>query len=217
MTAQPTTPIPPPHAAPQPPAGLPYPQSFGPGYPPVPPAAPQRRTGRIVGVVASVLVLLAGLGAGALFLFGQRTVEPESVKSEIVRITQAAVAVAPTDIQCPTEIKAETGGTFVCTATVDGQPVTYNVRQDDDQGNLTINYDRLIKMTELEGAVAGLVGKDVEVDVAVACEPAGRIVLVNSTPNTPIACTATNAADATDSAAITVKVAADGTPSYTFA
>ena len=33
----------------------------------------------------------------------------------------------------------------------------------------------------------------------------------------PIACTATNATDPSDSAAITVTVAADGTPSYTFA
>jgi hypothetical protein len=216
MTAQPTTPIPP-YVAPQPPAGLPYPQSSGPGYPPVLPAEPKRSTGKVVGIVASVLVLLAGLGAGALFLFGQRTVEPESVKSEIVRITQTAVAVAPTDIRCPAEIKAEKGGTFVCTATVDGQPVIYDVRQDDDQGNLTINYDRLIKMTELESTVAGQVGKDIDVSVDVACEPAGRTVLVNSTPNTPIACTATNKDDSTDSAAITVKVAADGTPSYTFA
>jgi len=50
----------------------------------------------------------------------------------------------------------------------------------------------------------------------VTCEPTGRTVLVNA-PGTPIACTAANATDPTDSAKINVTVAADGTPSYTFA
>ena len=52
--------------------------------------------------------------------------------------------------------------------------------------------------------------------VTISCEPAGRTVIVNA-PGTPIACTATNANDSTDSAEINVTVAADGTPAYTFA
>lgn len=205
-----------------PPAQRPYPQSYGPGYPPpftpppAPPAAPKRSTGKIAGIVVAAIVLLGGLGVGALLLFGTRTVEPESVQKEIVRITQAAVQVAPADVRCPEEIEAKAGGTFVCTATVDGQPVTYNVRQNDDQGNLTITYDRLIKVTELESTVAGQVGADVDVAVEVTCEPANRTVVVNA-PGTPISCTAVNATDPTDDAKITVTVAADGTPSYTFA
>jgi hypothetical protein len=238
MTAQPTARISTPQYGPQggpqqswsgPPQGhgspaqqQPYPQSYGPGYPPpftpppAPPAAPKRSAGKVVGIVVAAIVLLGGLGAGALFLFGTRTVDPESVQNEIVRITQTAVGVAPADVRCPAEIEAKAGGTFACSATVDRQPVTYNVRQDDDQGNLTITYDRLIKVAELESTVAGQVGEDVDVQVEVACEPAGRTVVVN-VPGSPIACTATNATDATDSAKITVTVAADGTPSYTFA
>lgn len=221
MTAQPTTRISTPPFAPQGRYyGPPQPQSFGPAYPPpfppAPPAAPRRRTGLIVGLVAAALVLLAGLGAGALFVFGQRTVEPESVQREIVRITETAVQVTPTDVRCPAEIKAETGGTFACTATVDRQPVTYTVRQDDDQGHLTITYDRLLKVAQLESTVADQVGKDVDVAVTVICEPAGHAALVNA-PGAPIACTATNATDPTDSAKINVTVSADGTPAYTFA
>ena len=234
MTAQPTTRIPTPPYAPQGPGpygGFPQgpahqgpaygaPQSSGRGYPPpfppAPPAAPHRRTGRTVGIVAAVLMVLAGLGAGALFLFGERTVEPESVQREIVRITQTAVGVVPADVRCPAEIKAEAGGTFACSATVDRQPVTYTVRQDDDQGHLTITNDRLLTIAQLEGTLAELVGEDVEVAVTVTCEPAGRTVVVNA-PGTPIACTATNATDPTDSAKINATVAADGTPAYTFA
>ena len=235
MTAQPTTristPFSPdavagtPQPISQPFAGMPpygaQPPSFPPPsdpaayFPPLPPA-PKRSTGKVVGIVIAVLVLLGGLGAAALFVFGQRTVEPESVQQEIVRITQTAVGVVPADVRCPEEIRAEAGGTFACTATVDGQPVTYNVQQDDDQGHLTINYDRLLKVDEVESVIAQQVGNDVEVAVDVECPPADRTVVVNA-PGTPIACTATNATDPSDSAAINVTVAADGTPSYTFA
>jgi Domain of unknown function (DUF4333) len=226
MTAQPTTRIPTPQfppPAPQPtgaapafgPPQPPYGAVPPPAFPPLPPA-PKRSTGKIVGIVAAVLVLLGGLGAAALFVFGPRTVEPESVQSEIVRITQTAVGVVPTDVRCPEEIRAEAGGTFACTASVEGQPVTYDVRQTDDQGTLTITYDRLLKVAEVESVIAQQVGTDVEVPVNVECPPAGRTVVVNA-PGTPIACTATNADDPSDSAAINVTVAADGTPSYTFA
>ena len=223
MTAQPTTSTPTPqfpppapqhgpaYGPPQPPYGA---SPVSPDYPPLPPA-PKRSTGKVVGIVAAVLVLLGGLGAAALFVFGPRTVEPESVQQEIVRITRTAVGVVPADVRCPDDIRAQAGGTFACTATVDGQPVTYQVRQTDDQGNLTITHDRLLKVAEVQGVIAQQIGDDIEVPVDVECPPADRAVIVNA-PGTPIACTATNAADPTDSAAITVTVAADGTPSYAF-
>ena len=63
--------------------------------------------------------------------------------------------------------------------------------------------------------MADKVAKDIEVPVTVTCEPAGRSVVVNA-PGTPVACTVTNASDPTDNAKITVTVAADGTPAYSF-
>ena len=226
MTAQPTAPISSPYD-PQDPTEMPawgatpepFPHFSGGGYPAPfgpPPAAPRRRTARIIGLVASVLVVLADLGTAALFLFGPRVVEPQSVQDEIVRITRTAVGATPTDLHCPAKIKAQTGGTFTCTGVVDQQPVTYDVRQDDDKGHLTITYDRLIKMTDIESALAAQVGKDVEVAVTISCEPAGRTVVVNK-PGAPISCTATNTTNSTDNAKINVTVAADGTPSYTWA
>src|SRR5919107_1350714 len=122
-----------------------------------------------------------------------------------------AAGFPPADVRCPNEFRPEAGATFAGPATVDAQPVTYDVRQDDDQGHLTINYDRLLKVAEVESVVAQQVGSDVDVDVNVECPPADRTVVVNA-PGTPIACTATNATDPSDSAAITVTVAADGTP-----
>jgi hypothetical protein len=40
--------------------------------------------------------VLVALGGTALYFFGAKTLEPESVQSEIVRITEEAVQVTPT-------------------------------------------------------------------------------------------------------------------------
>ena len=96
--------------------------------------APRRRWGRVLGILVAVLVVLGGLGAGALYLFGTRTVEPGSVQREIVRVTETAVQVTPADVRCPEGIAMQAGGTFTCTALVDSDAVTYWVEQDDHRG-----------------------------------------------------------------------------------
>jgi hypothetical protein len=125
------------------------------------------------------------------------------------------IRVVPTRSAPQEEIRAQGGSTFTCTATIDRQPITYTVRQDDGEGHLTISNDRILRLPAVESTVAGLVAEDIDIQVSVGCEPAGRTVLVNS-PGTPIPCTATNAADPTDSARITVTVAADGSAAYAF-
>ena len=177
--------------------------------------APQRRTGRVVAVVISALVVLAGLGVGALFLFGAKTVDPASVQQEIDRITRTAVQVAPVDVRCPVGIEAQAGGTFTCTAMVDAQPVTYWVHQNDDEGNLSVTYDRLLRMDSVEASLADTVSQAVDVAVTVDCGPADRTVLVNS-PGEPISCTATNASDQADGAQLSATIDADGAVSYQF-
>ena len=177
--------------------------------------APKRRAGRVVAVVISALVVLAGLGVGALYLFGTKTVDPASVQQEIDRITRSAVQVAPVDVRCPVGIEAQAGGTFTCTAMVDGQPVTYWVHQNDDEGNLTVTHDRLLRVDSVEARLADTVSTAVDVAVTVDCGPADRTVLVNS-PGEPITCTATNASDPADGAQLSATVDADGTVSYRF-
>jgi hypothetical protein len=176
--------------------------------------APKRRAGRVA-VVISALVVLAGLGVGALFLSGTKTVDTASVQQEIDRITRSAVEVAPADVRCPVGIEAQAGGTFTCTAMVDAQPVTYWVHQNDDQGNLTVTYDRLLRIDSVEASLADTVSQDVDVAVTVDCGPADRTVLVNS-PGEPISCTATNASGQADGAQLSATVDADGAVSYQF-
>ena len=90
--------------------------------------------------------------------------------------------VTPADVRCPEGIEVQAGGTFTCTAMVDGEPVTYWVHQNDDQGNLTITYDRLLRLdaVEAEPRRHGLSGRGVA--VTVDCGPTGRTVLVRNSP-----------------------------------
>jgi hypothetical protein len=181
----------------------------------------RRRTGRVVGVVAA-LVVLGALGAAALFLIGPRmpsgapTLQPESMQNEIVRVTQTAVQVAPADLRCPEGVTARTGGTFTCTAFVDDQLVTYWVHQNDDKGNLTITYDRLLRRDTLEQALATAVSSDLDSPVTVACRPTGRTVLRNM-PGQQVDCTATRAGGPAGGTRMIATVDGNGTAAYRFA
>ena len=180
---------------------------------PAPSPAPRRRRGRAIGIVAALLVMLAGLGAGALYLFGTKTVEPGSVQREIVRITEGAVQVTPTDVRCPAGIAMQTGGTFTCTALVDSEAVTYWVQQDDGQGSLTITFDRLLRLDAVDRTVADKLTSDLGIPVTVDCGPTGHTA-VRNTPGQEIACTATTTSDPTDTTALTVTVDAKGAVGY---
>jgi hypothetical protein len=45
--------------------------------------------------------VLTALGSTALYFFGAKTLEPESIQNEIVSITDEAVHMTPTDVKCP--------------------------------------------------------------------------------------------------------------------
>ena len=182
---------------------------------PTPSPAPRRRWARVVGVLIAVLVVLGGLGAGALHLFGTRTVEPASVQREIVRITENAVQVTPADVRCPEGIVMQAGGTFTCTAMVDSDAVTYWVQQNDDQGHLTITFDRLLRLDALERTVADGLTSELGVAVTVDCGPTGRTA-VRNTPGQEIACTATNTTDPAAGTTLTVTVDANGAVAYRY-
>jgi hypothetical protein len=49
--------------------------------------------------------------------------------------------VAATGVSCPSDVEVATGTTFSCTGTVDGQAVSFTVRETDDEGNGHIDSD----------------------------------------------------------------------------
>ncbi|GAA3236056.1 hypothetical protein GCM10017691_33940 [Pseudonocardia petroleophila] len=188
------------------------------GYPPpqwTPPAPPprRRRTGLVVAVVLGALVLLGAIGAAAVFLLAPQRLDVDDVRGEIVRVTQEEVGIVPVDVVCPETIDVVVGASTTCTATLDGQPLSYTVRQNDDQGNLTIFHDRTLLVAELESAASALLSTDVGEEVVVACTPEEQTVLVNAV-GAPISCGAANVADPSLTAQVTLTVDEAGTIAY---
>jgi Domain of unknown function (DUF4333) len=194
-------PTPPPYGA-----GPQMPPPYGP--PPLPPAPPPSSSvGKIIGIVVAVIVVLGGLGVGALLLFVKGGLDESKIEAEIVRITQEAAGVAPTDVTCPSGVKAEAGASFTCTATLDGQPVSFVVKQDDDRGNVKIQSRGFVAVDKIESVLAERTQKKVGVAVTADCAD-GRKFVVGG-PGTTVECTVTNAADPGDTLDVTGTVTDD--------
>jgi hypothetical protein len=167
-----------------------------------------------VGAVAGVGVAVAGLAGGALLLFGDATLDTAEVADRIAAETEQQAGVPATDVACPDDVTAEAGGTFSCTAQLDGQPVTFSVRQEDDEGNVVFELDDEIVMLDLvEQLVAEQVTADYGLSVTASCDADGRRVLVDGF-DTPLPCTVTNVDDASDSLAVIATVQPDGSVVY---
>ncbi|WP_369138415.1 DUF4333 domain-containing protein [Modestobacter versicolor] len=188
---------------------------LSPQYPPPPaPAPPRRSRGRLVGAIAGGLVAVAGLGTGALLLFGTATLDTDELTDRIAEATQQQSGVAPTALECPADVEVAAGATFGCTAELEGQPVSFTVEQTDDEGNVRFDLDTpFVVVSVVESSVAEQVAADYAVDVTASCETGGRSVLVDAVGD-PVPCTVTNVDDAADSLAVVATVAEDGTVSY---
>ncbi len=194
-----------------PPAGY-APAPYGPVPVPLPPAGPRRsRTGAVVGGVVAV----AGLGIAGLVVLGTTTLDVAEVESEIGRLTEQETALAPTGVSCPADVAVEPGATFRCSATLDGQPVTFTVRQTDDGGTVFIESDgTYVLLGQVEAALVEQVGAEAGgVAVVATCDGGGRSVLVDAV-GTPIPCTVAAADDPADAVDVLASVDEAGAVSW---
>ena len=205
---------------PSPSSGPAAPQYGPPASPYGPPAAgwqppaPRRRTGAIIGAVVAALLLLGGLVVGAVLLFGTKMLDSAKAERLIAQATEEQAGVAPTDVTCPSEIVAEAGATFVCTATLDGQPMSFTVTQTDDDGNVDVNsVNSYVDVATVEASLTQQLGEASGVEVVSTCDADGHSVLVDGIGK-PISCTVTNAQDASDSVEVAATVDESGAVSY---
>ncbi len=66
-----------------------------------------------------------------------KTIDNTSLESSIKAQMEKQTGVSGITVTCPEEIKAEQGGTFTCSAAAQGEKVTLQVTQTDDQGHVT--------------------------------------------------------------------------------
>lgn len=202
------------YGPPQPPAAPPAPP-YGYGYGrPTAPAPKQRRTGLIVGAIIGVVVL-AGLAVGAIFLFGSKSLDTAAAQTKIADLTRQQIGITPTGVSCPDDVDLKAGTAFQCTATLDGQPISYTVKETDDQGNVRVDSDNdLILVSKVEESVAQQVGDEAGVKANATCDTGGKKVLVDS-QDRPIHCTVVNAGDSTDTLDVQATVDDQGNVSWT--
>ncbi|SFF32193.1 DUF4333 domain-containing protein [Blastococcus tunisiensis] len=212
---------------PTPPTGSPEPQngpttygppSYGPpagGYAPAP--APRRRTGAIIGGIVAAVVVLGGLVVAALVWIGGATLDTAEVERRIGQLTAEQAGVAPTDVSCPADIRAESGSAFSCTASLENQPISFTVTQTDDEGTVRIDSDNtFVDVGVVEASLDEQLGALTGVAVISTCDTGGHSVLVDAV-GTPIPCFVDNAADATDTVEVVATVDSSGAVSYEFA
>ena len=213
---------------PSPSFGPPAPQYGPPNAPYGPPApaygpppagfgqapAPRRRTGVVIGVVVTAVLVLGGLAVGALLLFGSTTLDTADAERQITQLTEEQAGVAPTGVSCPADIEAEAGASFTCSASLEDQPISFTVEQTDDEGNVQITSDNsFVDVATVEASLDQQWAELAGVDVVSTCDTGGHSVLVDGI-GTPISCTVTNAEDASDSVEVTATVDESGAVSY---
>jgi hypothetical protein len=187
------------------------------GQPPMQPPPSRSRTGVIIGAVVAGVLLLGGLAVAAVLLFGTKTLNSAEAERLISQATEDQAGVVPTDVSCPTDIEAEAGATFTCSASLEGQPISFTVTQTDDDGNVDVSSDdTFVDVATVEASLTQQLGDAAGVDVVSVCHVNGHSVLVDGV-GTRIPCTVTNAEDATDSVEVTATVDEDGTVSYVVA
>jgi hypothetical protein len=215
-----------------PPAGTrpPYGQPYGrPGFPapgapfgqpvpafgqPAPPFGyqqpPKRKAGLIVGSLIAAAIVIGGLVVGAIFLFGPKSINRADAEKQVTAAAEQLIGVAPQDLSCPADVEVRAGGTFTCTASVEGQPVSFTVTQKDDQGTVEITTDNaFVAVAAVQDDISAQVEQAAQVTVTTTCDAGGRTVLVDPA-GTQLSCTVSNAHDSSRSVDVVVTVASDG-------
>ncbi len=136
-----------------------------------------------------------------------------AIAQQISDITTQQTGVTPAGVQCPDRIPTGKGGTVTCSASLEGQPLTYTVTQTDDQGALNIAYTRVLQVTSVNDQLAAQLTKDVGEQIVAVCGSEGQTVIVNE-PGTPISCGAANAANPDRNAPVRVVVDEAGALTY---
>jgi len=177
---------------------------------------PKRKTGLIVGSLVAAVIVIGGLVVGAIFLFGTKTIDQADAQRKVTDAGQELLGVAPEGVSCPADVEFQNGGTFTCTATVEGQDVKFTVTQTDDQGHVEVTSDnKVVTVSAVEDDISSQVEAALEdqmISANTTCDAGDRTVLIDP-DGEQLNCTVSNADDPSDSIDVIATVAKDGSVS----
>ncbi len=155
----------------------------------------------LVGCSGSVSV---GTGGDSSATSG--TIDEQKVADAInANVTKSVGVGVPVTVTCPANISLKAGGTFQCTGEVAGQPLTVDVKQKDDQGNVDFEAEQsLIELTKAQDAISADLTKKAKVAVTTSCPGPGGATWFVGKAGATFTCTATAGSESIK-AIVTVK------------
>jgi Domain of unknown function (DUF4333) len=153
-------------------------------------------------LIAPVVAVLAAC-SGSVSIGSSDTLDTAKLET---KLEEAATALLPgfavTNPTCPADVKMVQGGTFSCTVDVAGQPLRFDVTQDDDEGNVSYaKAQAVLDVAKLQLVLVDQIKAQTDLDVTVTCP--GDAVLVRDVGAT-FECAVTRADGATSPAVVTV-------------
>lgn len=147
-------------------------------------------------------VVLAGC-SGSVSIGSSDQLDTAKLENTLTEASQNAFpAFSVGNAQCPDDVKLEAGGTFTCTVDVEGQPLRFDVTQDDEKGNVSyVKAQAALDTVKLEASLTGQIKEQTGVDVTVAC-PGDKVLVKDVGATFP--CDATAADGTTTVVTVTV-------------
>lgn len=114
---------------------------------------------------------LAGVSLAAC---GGSSLDSQKLQNTISAKINEVVPGATVTVSCPSDVKPQQGGTFQCTATVNGQQVNLVVTQNDDKGNVSYKSEQaFLSMEKAQTKISEQLAKQVPGDWTTTCDPQG--------------------------------------------
>jgi Domain of unknown function (DUF4333) len=101
---------------------------------------------------------------------GGKTLNMDNAKKFVGSSLAREVGQEPTEVTCPDSVKMEKGKSFDCTAKFGGPTATVTMRQDDEEGNVTVtSITGILISKKAEAVIAKEVSSQVKAEITVDC------------------------------------------------
>ncbi|TCK22832.1 DUF4333 domain-containing protein [Pseudonocardia endophytica] len=142
----------------------------------------------VAGIVIGGLGTLIVAGIVAIALLATPTLNTDQIETRIASTTQTETGTATSAVTCPDSVDVQVGGTFTCTAVVEGQNLPFTVTQKDDQGNVDFQSNGWAATVKAEKALTDAATKNFPDTRWTATCADGKAVVVGG-PGTTFQCT----------------------------